>query len=229
VTPSPSTAPAPGTDLAVAAREVTVRIDDAPLLPPVTFDLEHGRTLAVTGPNGSGKTTLLRVLAGVQPPSGGDVSVLGAAPDERSPTFRAGVAALLDPPPLSRSLVLAEYLALVGTSWGLELDPATDQAEDLLAELGIAALAHRFPHELSSGQRQLYGLTLVLARPCTLLILDEPEQRLDPDRLELVARALERRKAAGTTLVLASHSPTLVAHLADERLELDEASALAER
>lgn len=50
-----------------------------------------------------------------------------------------------------------------------------------------------------------------------------------PDRLELVARALERRKAAGTTLVLASHSPTLVAHLADERLELDEASALAER
>ena len=218
-----------GHDLAVAARDVTVRIDDAPLLAPVSVGLERGRTLAVTGANGTGKTTLLRVLAGIQPPSGGEVRVLGAEPDERSPAFRADVAALLDPPPLSRSLVLAEYLALIGTSWGLALDPAIDQAEDLLAELGISALAHRFAHELSSGQRQLYGLTLVLARPSTVLILDEPEQRLDPDRLELVTRALERRKEAGATLVVASHSPALVDRIADERLELAEASALAER
>ena len=217
------------TEPAVVVRDVSVRIDETPLLAPVSFTLGHGRALAVTGPNGSGKTTLLRVLAGVQAPSDGEVRVLGVAPDERSATFRADVAALLDPPPMSRSLVLAEYLALVGTSWGLDLDAAIDQAEELLAELGIAALTYRFPHELSSGQRQLYGLTLVLARPCSVLVLDEPEQRLDPDRLELVTRAIERRKATGTTLVVASHSAALVARLADDRLELDEARFLAER
>lgn len=210
---------------AVVARGVAVSIDEQPLLSAVSFTLDRGRALAVTGPNGSGKTTLLRVLAGVQPPSDGVVSVLGAVPDERSPSFRADVAALLGPPPLARNLTLLEYLALVGTSWGLQLGHAVARARDLLAELRIAALEDRFGHELSSGQGQLYALALVLARPCTVLLLDEPEQRLDPERLELVTRALERRKDDGVTLLVASHSPALVARIADEQLELTEDGA----
>ena len=212
----------PDPALAVLASAVAVQIDEVSLLDPVSFELERGRTLAITGPNGSGKTTLLRVLAGAQPQSAGEVAVLGATPDERSPAFRADVAALLGPPPLSRSLTLGEYLALVGTSWGLGLDRAVDQVDELLGELGITQLAHRFAHEISSGQSQLYALALVLARPCAVLLLDEPEQRLDPERLELVARALERRKDDGVSIVLASHSPALVARIADERLELSE-------
>ncbi len=222
---SASTGPEPAPGATVVARDVAVRIDEHQLLAPVTFELGRGRALAVTGPNGSGKTTLLRVLAGVQPPSGGAVSVLGATPDERSPSFRGDVAALLGPPPLARNLTLLEYLALVGTSWGLELGHAVARARDLLAELRISALEDRFAHELSSGQGQLYSLALVLTRPCAVLLLDEPEQRLDPERLELVTRALERRKDDGVTLVVASHSPALVGRIADERLELAEDGA----
>ena len=55
-----------------------------------------------------------------------------------------------------------------------------------------------------------------------MLLLDEPEQRLDPDRLALVIEALRARARAGTALVLASHSPLLVEELADQRLELEE-------
>lgn len=210
---------------AIWARGLDVSFDSLTVLPRVDVTLDRGQTLAVTGPNGSGKTTLLRVLAGVQPPSNGAVEVLGAVPDERSARFRGEVAALLGPPPLPRNLTLTEYLVLIGTSWGFGIGESRTRALDLLGELRIAALADRFGHELSSGQGQLFSLSVVLARPCTVLLLDEPEQRLDPERLELVTRALERRKAAGTTIVLASHSPALVARIADERLELEEAGS----
>ena len=65
-------------------------------------------------------------------------------------------------------------------------------------------------------------LALALARPSAVLVLDEPEQRLDPGRLDLVSDALRARARAGTAIVLASHSPRLVEQLADGRLALEE-------
>ncbi len=207
---------------AVGAEEAGVALGDVTLLSPVSFEVEPGRTLAVVGPNGSGKTTLLRVLAGLVSPSSGTVVVDGLPPDERRPAFRARVASLLGVPPLARNLTLREYLTLIAISWGTSADQATRQADDLMDEFGIARLASRFPHELSSGQTQLYILAVTLARPFEVLLLDEPEQRLDPDRLTLVGDALACRKAAGATLVLASHSRPLVDRLADQVLALAE-------
>ena len=209
---------------AVVAEDVGVTVGDVSLLPPVSFELEAGRTLAVVGPNGSGKTTLLRVLAGLTSPSSGTVTVGGGTPDERRPGFRSTVAALLGVPPLARNLTLREYLTLIGISWGVDQPLAERDAGNLLDELGIARLEARFPHELSSGQTQLYVLAVTLARPFRILLLDEPEQRLDADRLSLVGDALSRRQAAGATVVLASHSQHLVKRLTDQTLTLDDRS-----
>ncbi len=206
----------------MSAEEAGVALGDVTLLSPVSFEVEAGRTLAVVGPNGSGKTTLLRVLAGLMSPSTGTVVVDGLPPDERRPAFRSRVASLLGVPPMARNLTLREYLTLIAISWGTGPDRAAARADDLLGELGIARLASRFPHELSSGQTQLYVLAVTLARPFQILLLDEPEQRLDPDRLTLVGDALARRKAAGATLVLASHSRPLVDRLADQVLAVAE-------
>lgn len=206
----------------VHAREVGVSVGGQTLLAPVSFSLERARTLAVVGPNGSGKTTLLRVLAGATTASTGTVTVCGARPDERRPAFRSQVAALLGVPPLARDLTLREYLVLIALSWGRDVDDAAARADDLLDELGIGRLASRFPHELSSGQTQLYLVAVTLARPFEVLVLDEPEQRLDPDRLVLVGDALLRRKAEGATVVLASHSGSLVDRIADQVLHVSE-------
>lgn len=207
---------------AVSAGQVGVALGGVTMLSPVSFELEAGRTLAVIGPNGSGKTTLLRVLAGLMSPTTGTVVVGGLSPDERRPAFRSRVASLLGVPPLARNLTLREYLTLIAISWGTGADQAAKRADDLLGECGIARLASRFPHELSSGQTQLYLLAVTLARPFEVLLLDEPEQRLDPERLTLVGDALSRRKAAGATLVLASHSRSLVDRIADQALTLVE-------
>jgi len=216
-----STSTRPADSPAVRARELSVQIDHLTLLAPTTFTLRPGAALVVTGANGAGKTTLLRVLAGTRAPSAGEVHVLGDVPDERAPAFRARVAALLDPPPLPRALTLAEYLTLVATSWGVPFDDARTRSAELLDELSLAPFSRRFPHELSSGEGRLYALAVVLARPSSVLILDEPEQRLDAARRARIADALERRSAAGTTLVLASHSTELTERLGESRLHLE--------
>ncbi len=204
----------------ITADQVSVALDGQVLLSPVSFALDRGQALAVVGPNGSGKTTLLRVLAGRTPASGGTAVVAGGRPDERSPAFRGRVAALLGMPPLARNLTLREHMVLVATSWGRDLDEAGRRADGLLGEFGLSRLASRFPHELSSGETQLFAVALTLSRPFEILLLDEPEQRLDPDRLGMVCGVLKRLAAGGTTLVVASHSRYLVKQVAEQVLNV---------
>jgi ABC-type sulfate/molybdate transport systems ATPase subunit len=92
----------------------------------------------------------------------------------------------------------------------------------MLELLEIGHLAKRFPHELSSGQQQLFQLALVLFRPATVLLLDEPEQRLDTHKRDLLTGVLAARKDAGDTLVIACHDPVMTDELADAVLDLGE-------
>lgn len=195
--------------------------DDAVLLLEATGSVERGEALAVTGPNGAGKTTLLRTVAGILAPTSGTVTVAGRVPDDRDRAFRRSLAALIGTPQTARDLTIAEHLQFIAATWGIRASDARRQGDELLAELQIEQLGTRYPHELSSGQSQLVAIALTLARPCEVLVLDEPEQRLDPDRLGLVIDALARRVEAGTALMLASHSPRLVQELADDVLEID--------
>lgn len=208
----------------IAVEQVSVLSGDQVLLAPISFSLDAGNALAVTGSNGTGKTTLLRVLTGRTPPTIGSLSIAGAPANERSSRFRARVAALIGLPPLARNLTLREHLVLVATSWGSKIADAENIADRLLDEFDIMRLKGRFPCELSSGQTQLFALALTLARPFEVLVLDEPEQRLDSDRLELVGNVLRHLVDDGKTLILASHSSVLVERTSDEVLTLADAS-----
>lgn len=204
----------------ITAERLRVALDDVELLAAVSFGVGSGEALAVTGPNGSGKTTLLSVIAGLVRPTEGTITVHGVVPDERRREFRALVATLVGTPPAARNLTLREHLVLVGASWGDEVSKAEERADGLLRDLAILKLAARFPHELSSGQTQLFTLALTLSRPSGVLLLDEPEQRLDDERVQLVSEVLRRRLDDGTTVVFTSHSSSLVKQLADRTLHL---------
>lgn len=197
-----------------------VTLDGTTLLAPVSVVVPAGGTLVVRGANGSGKSTLLRLVAGLREPTTGRVTVAGAPPAPRRRAFRRAVASTVEPPVPARDLTLAEHVALVATTWGTPVREARRTAAELLERLGITSLADRFPHELSSGQTQLASLATVLARPAALLLLDEPEQRLDPDRVAIVADLLAERRASGATLVVASHSDKLEAALGGDVLVL---------
>ncbi|MCJ1672262.1 MULTISPECIES: ABC transporter ATP-binding protein [unclassified Rathayibacter] len=209
----------PGPAPLVRLREAAVRAGETQLLAPISLEVEPGEIVAVTGPNGSGKTTLLRLVAGLTPPSSGTVEIAGRSVSERDRLHRRRVAALVGTPPFERDLTLAEHLAMVALSWGAPLAEARRTAVASLDALGLGALASRFPHELSSGQTQLLSLALVLARPGEVLLLDEPEQRLDVDRVPLVIEVL-REAARGRAVLIATHNPLLTSALATRVLEL---------
>ena len=190
-------------------------IDPVTLLAPIDFVAEPGQCVVLRGPNGAGKTTLLRLVAGLTPATGGSVTLDGVAADERDPTTREAVAALIGAPATYRDLTLADHLTLVDATWGRDPSDSVRRVDDGLALFGIEDLAERFPHELSSGQGQLFRLALTWFRPARLLVLDEPEQRLDTDRREQVGRLVRTRGDEGVTVVMACHDPDLTEAVAD--------------
>lgn len=204
----------------VVADRVSKTIGVVTLLAPTSVTAEPGRALVVRGRNGIGKTTLLKIVAGTLAATTGTVTIDGRPSDERDKTIRRRVAALLGAPAAYRDLTLRDHLTLIDATWGGDSDTCEERVGDALGLLGIGDLAERFPHELSSGQGQLFRLALTLFRPSDLLILDEPEQRLDTDKRVLVGDLLAARRDAGTTLVVATHDPPLTEGLADEVLDL---------
>jgi len=204
----------------IRVEDLSVSIDREVLLPQISLQVAAGAALTLTGPNGSGKTTLLRVLAGLQQPTTGRAQIAGEPISERAPNFRARVAALIGIPPLARDLTLEEHLEMVAASWGKSARNAKASATGLLAEFDITHLARRFPHEISSGQTQIFLTALTLARDFEVLLLDEPEQRLDSDRLVVMSAALKARKARGATLLIATHRLELAHDLGADTLTL---------
>jgi len=151
------------------------------------------------------------------------VRIDGAGVVERDRGFRRRVAVMIGLPPMASDLTVFDHVMLVSATWSDDTSTAAGRARDVVAELGLGSLGERFPHELSSGQTQLFGLALVLARPFEVLILDEPEQRLDPEHVDSVIRVLRALRDGGATMVVATHSQVIADELADRTLQLDAA------
>lgn len=193
----------------VHARDLSVGYGTDPVCAPVSLTVGPGSSLAVIGANGTGKSTLLRTVLGLQEPLGGAVELLGAAADPRTVEVRASVAAVLGDDAFFPALTVTEHLLLV--AYGHGVAGAEDVVEALLEEFGLIERADALPTALSSGQRRRVLLAAAFARPRSLLVLDEPEQRLDAGmRGHLTERLVEERKAGGAVLV-ASHDPVVVA------------------
>lgn len=203
----------------LAAHGAAVTLGDTTLLAPTTFEVGPGEFWCVTGGNGTGKTTLLRAVVGSRSLTAGSVSVLGEPAATTAPRHRRLVASLVEPVPVARDMTLREQVTLVAASWYGNTAETTEAAERVIERLGLSALGDRFPHQVSSGQSQLFSLALTLVRPADVVLLDEPERHLDRHRVELVADLLAERAAAGTAFLVATHDPALVA-ACDGRVEL---------
>lgn len=203
---------------------VTSADTDTTLLSSTTARIGTGQTCVLRGANGAGKTTLLRVLAGRVTPSTGSARVAGLPINERDPAFRRRLAAMIGLPPMAPDLTVQDHISLISATWYDSPTQAQLAASDTLAAFALEALAFRFPGELSSGQTQLLGLAMVFVRPFEVLLLDEPEQRLDPDGVSLVAEAILSRRHSGATVVVATHSEALASRITDQTLRFGGAS-----
>ncbi|SBT69039.1 heme ABC exporter, ATP-binding protein CcmA [Micromonospora sediminicola] len=197
-------------------RGLTRRFGQLVVLEDVSFDLAAGRLAVVVGPNGSGKTTLLRCVVGADRPDAGEVLVDGRRCYETDPEMRALLAAALDDIDFFPDLSVAEHLELVAYAHG----GSGRAVAEVVTELGLDRARDQLPSTLSSGQRRRLALASCFVRPRRLLVLDEPEQRLDARGREWLADRLLREKAEGTAVLMATHDAELAATVADDRLEI---------
>lgn len=193
---------------------------DSAVCPPISFELAQGRALAIVGANGTGKSTVLRGIVGLLAPLGGRVEVLGREVDEREAEFRAAVSTVMDEDASFPSLTVREHLLLLARGHGVS--QASALVTELIEEFGLSERARAMPTALSSGQRRRMLLASAFVRPRRLMVLDEPEQRLDAGMRDRLAQRLIAERAGGVTVVMATHDPALVSTVATEALLISE-------
>ncbi|MCX5202781.1 ABC transporter permease [Streptomyces sp. NBC_00237] len=230
--PSPSPAPGPAPDPSAGNASAAVPTPPQPTATwplhaevtgfnELSLDASPGTTLAVVGPNGAGKTTLLRALLGLTPRAHarlrlGDDDVTGLPPHRRGVAWVPQDGALF--PHLS---------ALGNTAYGLRARgvpraEARRSAQEWLDRLGVGALAHRKPAEVSGGQAQRIALARALASRPRLLLLDEPLSALDQTTRARVRHVLRVHLAGfGGVCLIVTHDPVEAVSLADRVLVLD--------
>lgn len=170
---------------------------------------EQGEHWLVLGPSGSGKTTLLHILAGILKPSFGEVIVAGQPLTKLKPggleRFRARhVGIVLQRLHLVDSLTVEDNVALAQLFSRLPRDRV--RIAEVLAELGLAAKARAYPHELSFGEAQRVAVARAVVNRPTLLLADEPTSNLDDERCVRTLDLLESQaNACRATLLIATH------------------------
>jgi len=211
----------------IGLTDVTKRYsgDGAPALDAVSLQVTAGEAVAVMGPSGSGKSTLLNLIAGLDRPTAGSVTVAGERVDRMSETSlarfrRAEVGMIFQFFNLLDDLTVADNVLLPAQLAGMSRRQARRRASELLASLRMGKLADAYPGRLSGGQRQRAAIARALVNSPAVLLADEPTGALDTATGQEIGGLLAGLNAAGQTLVLVTHNPGLAAAYARRVVEL---------
>jgi ABC-type polar amino acid transport system ATPase subunit len=190
------------TTRALDASGVRLKRGAREILRGVDLHADAGELVALMGLSGSGKTTMLRVIAGLEPRDGGDVSA-------------AKVGMVFQFHYLFEHLSAIDNVTLAPTEvLGVSKSDARTRAQQLLDQLGVGHRAHALPRELSGGEAQRVAIARALAVDPPLLLLDEPTASLDPARRNDLGDALVKLAASGRALVMTSHDDDFVREFA---------------
>jgi putative ABC transport system ATP-binding protein len=211
----------------VELTSVTRRFEaDPPALDAVTLTIAQGEVVAVLGPSGSGKSTLLNLVAGLDRPTSGTVTVAGARIDKlgeaRSARFRRErIGLVFQFFHLLDELTVLENTALPARLAGVSRRTALSRAETLVDRLGLRGHRRAYPSRLSGGERQRVAVARALINRPALLLADEPTGALDTaagqDVKELL---LELHREEGQTIIVVTHDPILAQGLATRIVRL---------
>lgn len=166
------------------------------------FQLRSGQLALVTGHNGSGKTTLLRAVAGLTPPTAGQVRWNGEEVHALAPEQRGSIAFRGHLDGLKKDLTVLENLTLHAALWRGNQEPGA-----LLEPLNLARTAHLRARYLSAGQRRRAGLAALKLCGAQLWILDEPTTSLDAQGLVLLRAWLSEHIGTDGMALIATHQP----------------------
>jgi putative ABC transport system ATP-binding protein len=182
------------------------------VLKDITLTVTAGECLAVVGPSGSGKSTLLGLLAGLDQPSAGAVSLDGQRMADLSEDERAELRGEKVGFVFQTFQLIPTLTALENVQVPLELrgEPSTTRAQDLLARVGLADRLGHYPSQLSGGEQQRVALARAFSNRPKILFADEPTGNLDATTgATVIDLMMELNRESGTTLILVTHDPEL--------------------
>jgi putative ABC transport system ATP-binding protein len=221
--------------------DVVVRLDrvrkeygETPALDGVTLAIRAGEAVAVMGPSGCGKSTLLNMVAGLDRPTSGTITVHGEELDRLNETGRAlfrrrRVGMIFQFFNLLDDLCALDNVALAAQLIGVPAAAARKRALELLDELGIADRRNAYPAVLSGGERQRVAVARALMNRPALLLADEPTGALDSHAGEQVMDLLIDLNQIGQTLLLVTHDERLATRCASRLVTLADGRIAGER
>jgi putative ABC transport system ATP-binding protein len=216
-----------GMESLVAITDLTKRYaaGGRPALDGVSLRVAAGEAVAVMGPSGSGKSTLLNLIAGLDRPTSGTITVGGQRVDSLSETGvarfrRRQVGMIFQFFNLLDDLTVADNVLLPAQLAGVPRGKARDAAGELLARLGIEQYRNSYPGRLSGGERQRVAIARALVNSPAVLLADEPTGAVDTGTGEEIGELLLDLNRSGQTLVLVTHSPDLAARYAHRVIQL---------
>jgi manganese/iron transport system ATP-binding protein len=191
---------------------LSVRYDSGIALEDISFEIKSGERLAVVGPNGAGKSTLFKVIAGVLPPSEGQVHVYGSAPDGHICIAYVPQRSQVDwnfPVSVADVVMMGRIGRL-----GLFRQPRAQDWEivrNSLEVVNLADLANRQISQLSGGQQQRMFIARALAQEAELMLMDEPLTGLDVNAQEDIFNILNELQRRGVTMLVSLHDIQMAA------------------
>jgi putative ABC transport system ATP-binding protein len=202
--------------LTVTGLRKTFEAENAPVraLRGVDLTVKPGDFIAVMGPSGCGKSTLLNLVAGLDVPDEGEITVAGEpvtgrSEDDLARMRRKHMGIVFQFFNLLEGMTVLENVVLPSVIAGRRRKMAETRARDLLDLLGIGDKASAVPGVLSGGQRQRLAIARALANSPTLLLADEPTGALDSAGGAEIIELLRRLHASGQTIILVTHDPAV--------------------
>jgi len=171
---------ADGEDVAIEARDLTMRFGDFTAVDHVNFRILRGEIFGFLGSNGSGKTTTMKMLTGLLPPSEGEAWLFGQKVDARDIATRRRVGYMSQAFSLYSELSVEQNLVLHARLFSVPESAIPSRVSELLARFGLDGVPDAMPDKLPLGMRQRLSLAVALVHAPELLILDEPTSGVDP-------------------------------------------------
>ncbi len=191
----------------IEIKNISKFIQGKKVLENITLDIEKDRILALIGPSGCGKTTLLRLIAGLESPDEGGITIDGihaANPNSVLAPRKRKIAMIFQDLALWPHMTARRHLAYVIRRQTSNQENLTDKINGLLEAVNLNSHSDRYPHQLSGGEQQRLAIARSLAQDPQYLLMDEPFSNLDPilkEELELFIAKLQSESKIGIVYV----------------------------
>ncbi len=197
------------------ARGVEKKYGDFQAVHPLDLDVREGEVFGFLGLNGAGKTTTFRMLAGVLPPTAGQIVIDGLDLAAHPVEARRKIGFIPDRPYLYDKLTAREFLRFLGEVYGMPLASLDREVNAVLEQQTLLEQADALVESFSHGMKQRLVLAGALLHQPRLLIVDEPMVGLDPRGAKQIKRTFRELAAAGRTVFLSTHTLAVAAEVCD--------------